>query len=263
MAERTTVGATRRNRPLRLFLVGPESLVGMGIRHALEQQSGFEVVADAPSTEGALPLLGAAHPDVIVIDLRLLETDPAQTTRRLREEAEDAAVVVVGGSSDAGTIIEALELGATAHVADAAGPLDLASAIQRAARGEDALKEDLVSHPKLVEEMIDAMREGGRHRIEPIAPLPLTARELEILEQVARGLRNREIADETGLTEQTVKNHMTSILRRLGVRNRTLAVAYAVQSGWVDPSVLPTPEPRLQPRLRRVRRARHVMASGA
>ena len=95
MAERTTPRATRRNRPLRLFLVGPESLVGMGIRRALEQQSGFEVVADAPSTEGALPLLGAAHPDVIVIDLRLLETDPTQTTRRLREAAEDAAVVVV------------------------------------------------------------------------------------------------------------------------------------------------------------------------
>ena len=148
MAERTTPRATRRNRPLRLFLVGPESLVGMGIRHALEQQSGFEVVADAPSTEGALPLLGAAHPDVIVIDLRLLETDPAQTTRRLREEAEDAAVVVVGGGSDAGTIIEALELGATAHVADAAGPSDLASAIKRAARGEDALKEDLLAQPE-------------------------------------------------------------------------------------------------------------------
>jgi DNA-binding NarL/FixJ family response regulator len=239
---------------VRLVLVGPESLVGLGIRRALEQQSGFEVLADAPSTEGALPLLGAAHPDVIVVDLRLLETDPAQSTRRLRLEAEDAAIVVVGGGSDVGTIMEALEFGAAAHVADGARPSDLASAITRAARGEDALKEELAARPGLVDELVDVMREG-RPRAEPVPPIPLTPRELEVLEAVARGLRNREIAEEIGLTEQTVKNHMTSILRRLGMRNRTLAVAYAVRNAWIDPSVLPTPEPRLKPRLRRIPRA--------
>jgi DNA-binding NarL/FixJ family response regulator len=262
MAERTTGRGAKPKRALRLFLVGPRSLVGMGIRRALEQQSGFEVVAEAPSTEDALPLLGAAHPDVIVVDLRLLETDGAQLSRRFREEAEDAAVVVVAERWDAGTIFEALELGATAHVADAAGPSDLASAIQRAAGGEDALKEELVARPDLVEDMIDAMRDAGRQRLEPGMPLPLTPRELEILEQVARGLRNREIADETDLTEQTVKNHMTSILRRLGVPNRTLAVAYAVQSGWIDPSVLPAPEPSLRARVRPFRRSLRPLPEG-
>ena len=235
MAGRTTPQATRRRRALRVLLVGPESIVGLGIRRALEQQSGFEVVADSDSPEGALPLLGAAHPDVIVIDLRLLGPHLADATRRLTAQAEDAAIVVVGGDTDAGNLVGAIELGATAHVREGAEPAELASAIERAARGEDPLKEELAAHPELVERIVDAMREGAARAEERPSATPLTDREIEILAAAARGLKNRDIAAEFGIGEQTVKNHMSSILRRLGVRNRTMAVTRAVASGWIQP----------------------------
>ena len=247
MAGRTTPQASRRRRSLRVLLVGPESIVGLGIRRALERQSGFEVVADSDSPEGALPLLGAAHPDVIVIDLRLLEPDAAEATRRLTAEAEDAAIVVVGGDANAGTILGAIEMGATAHVTEGAEPSELAWAIERAARGEDPLKEELAADPELVERIVDAMREGAG-RVEERPPAPLTERELEILAAAARGLKNREIAAEFGIGEQTVKNHMSIILRQLGVRNRTLAVTRAVASGWIKPGeVRPRSRPRSSP----------------
>jgi len=222
------------------MVVGPPSIVGLGIRRALEQESGFDVVAETDSTDEALRFLDEVQPDVIVLDARLRESTPVDATRRLHQKAAGAPIVVVGGD-DPATYLGAIAVGATAHVTESAQPAELALAIRRAAQGEDQLKEELGTRPDLVERIVDAFREGFR-RQDGRPELPLTARELDVLRLVAQGRRNREIAELLGISQQTVKNHVSSILLRLGVANRERAVEYAVRQSWLVEHEVAAPE---------------------
>jgi two-component system response regulator DegU len=139
--------------------------------------------------------------------------------------------VVLGGQDDDASIVEAIEIGAMGHVAEAAEPAELVATIRRVAQGEDALQDELDARPDLVERVL----EGFRNTVfeEPGPPNPLTPREVEILGLVAEGLRNREIADALEMGEQTVKNHLTVVMHKLGAPNRTRAVMSAIRHEWL------------------------------
>jgi DNA-binding NarL/FixJ family response regulator len=223
----TTVG----DDTIRIVLVEPRTLVGIGVRRVLDDAPGIEVVAEVRSAEEALPVVARTTPDVVLLDTELSEPDVCGHTRRLHHEAPDSALVVVGREDDDASIIGAIEVGARAHVAEFAAPDELVSAIRRAADGEDPLKEEILARPDLVERVVDAVREAYLPAGEASA-VPLTGRELEILRYVADGLRNRDIADHLGVSEQTVKNHLTHVLDKTGAPNRTQAVTHAVRHGW-------------------------------
>jgi DNA-binding NarL/FixJ family response regulator len=138
--------------------------------------------------------------------------------------------VVIGRDGDDASIVGAVEVGAVAHVAERAAPAELVATIRRAAEGEDPLKDELTRRPDLLERIVEGMRESILSDAPPTNPL--TPRELEILALVAAGSRNREIGEALGVTEQTVKNHLSSIFHKLGVPNRTRAVTYATRQGW-------------------------------
>ena len=142
----------------------------------------------------------------------------------------------MGGDDDA-SIVGAVEIGATAHVASTVEPAELVATIRRVAEGEDPLKDELIGRPDLIERIIDGIRESIE--AQPPSTHPLTPRELEVLTHVAAGSRNCEIADALGVSEQTVNNHLSSILHKLGVPNRTRAVTYAARQGWLDLDDLP------------------------
>jgi DNA-binding NarL/FixJ family response regulator len=149
----------------------------------------------------------------------------------MHQGAPESPLVVLGGEDDDASILEAMEVGATAHVAGLAEPAELVDTIRRVADGQDPLKDELIGRPDLVERILDAVRDtilSGRESTNP-----LTTRELEILALVAGGLRNREIAQTLAVSEQTVKNHLSSVLHKFGVPNRTQAVGYAVRHGWL------------------------------
>ena len=217
---------------IRIVLVEPRTLVGIGVRQVLENAAGIEVVGEVRSAEEALPVVARTTPDVVLLDTELSEPDVCGHTRRLHHEAPDSAFVVVGREDDDASILGAIEVGARAHVAEAAGPDELVSAIRRAADGEDPLKEEIVARPDIVERVVDAVRDGGYKSVDDRTATPLTGRELEILRYVADGLRNRDIADTLGVSEQTIKNHVTHVLHKTGAPNRTQAVTHAVRHGW-------------------------------
>jgi DNA-binding NarL/FixJ family response regulator len=192
----------------------------------------MHVVAEVRSAEDALAM-DEPLPDVYVIDVELQEPSASAATRRLSQESPGSGIVVVGREDDDASILEAIEIGATGHVPAAAEPSELVAVIRRVADGEDPLKDEVIGRPDLVDRIMDGFRENFRHSDEPPA-IPLTPRELDVLRHVAAGMRNREVGELLEVSEQTVKNHLSSILHKLGVPNRTHAVTFAVRQGWLS-----------------------------
>jgi DNA-binding NarL/FixJ family response regulator len=218
--------------PIRLVVIEPRAIFGVGVRRILEDAPGIEVVAFVNSPVEAISIVGESAPDVLLVDMAPHRSTSDDATRRLHQGAPHSALVVIGREDDDASIVGAVEAGAVAHVAEMAEPAELVATIRRAADGEDPLRDELFGRPDLMERIVDEIRESIRADLQPRSIL--TARELDVLANVARGFRNREIADELGVSESTVKNHLSAILHKLGVPNRTHAVTYASRQGWLD-----------------------------
>jgi DNA-binding NarL/FixJ family response regulator len=232
MDHRRTPPAAASLETIRIVLVEPRALVGLGIRGVLDNEPDMEVVAEVRSADDALGVIEARAPDVFVIDVELNEPTASAAARRLTQEAPGSGIVVVGREDDDASILEAIEIGATGHVSAAAEPSELIAVIRRVADGEDPLKDEVIARPDLVDRIMDGFRDSFRRADEP-PTIPLTPRELSILQHVAGGLRNREVGELLDVSEQTIKNHLSSILHKLGVPNRTHAVTFAVRQGWL------------------------------
>ena len=230
--------APRRRPPttphqlIRIVIVEPRALVGVGIHEILDREPDMEVVAEVRSADDAIALAEEGAPDVFILDVELREPMTSAATHRLAQEAPDSGMVVVGGDDNDASILDAIEIGAMGHLAAAAEPEELVAVVRKVAEGEDPLRDEVIARPDLVDKILEAFREGFRRVEDPAGP-PLSARELEVLREVARGQANREIGETLDVTEQTVKNHLTNILQKLGVHSRTVAVTVAVREGWI------------------------------
>lgn len=232
MPQRRTSHTAANLETIRIILVEPRALVGLGIRGVLDSEPDMEVVAEVRSADDAMAAAENRAPDIFVIDVELQEPATSAATRRLVQEAPGSGIVVVGREDNDASILEAIEIGATGHVPAAAEPAELVAVIRRVAEGEDPLKDEVISRPDLIDRIMDGFRESFRQADEPPSN-PLTPRELDVLRHVAAGMRNREVGELLDLSEQTVKNHLSSILHKLGVPNRTHAVTFAVRQGWL------------------------------
>lgn len=198
---------------LKVLVADDHRLMVEAIRLALDEDDDIEVVGEATDGTQVLPLVGRTNPDVVLLDVRMPGMDGLTCLDRLRKSYPAVTVVMLSGQDDPETIRSALDRGATSFIAKKVDPRDLASALRLAAQGA-------VYHA--VEDLGEALEsEAGR--------AGLTASEQRVLEALARGLSNKEIAAELWLTQQTIKFHLTNIYRRLGVANRTEAIHYAYQ----------------------------------
>jgi DNA-binding NarL/FixJ family response regulator len=208
---------------IRVVVVDDHELFRRGLRGMLEEQ-GLRVIGEAANGEEALRLAGHARPDVVVMDLNLPRMSGVEAARKLAVAAPAVNVLVLTVSGDEQSVTEAIEAGARGYLLKDASIEEIAAGIRAAAAGEA-----LVS-PRIAAQLIERLR--GRATAAPARP-GLTEREVEVLRLLAEGRDNHEIADALTISPRTVKNHVASILMKLGLDNRVQAAVYAVRKGIV------------------------------
>ena len=199
---------------IRLLIADDHSVVRTGLRHLVETFDDVELVGAAADGEEAVGLSAEHRPDVVLMDLEMPVVDGIEATRRIVEAQPEVAIVVLTSFSDREQILRALDAGAVGYLLKDAEPEGLERAVRAAARGEAPLD------PRAGRALLQDRASGS--------PLDgLSEREREVLTMVARGMPNKLIARDLGISEKTVKAHLTSVFRTIGVTDRTQAALWA------------------------------------
>lgn len=220
---------------LRVLIVDDHPVFRQGVRDVLETESGLTVIGEAADGEVALRLARELQPDVILMDINLPNMNGLQVTRHLKAERDNAKIIMLTGYDNEEQVYHAIRAGASAYCPKDIMPEKLVKTIYTAVDGYYVVGDEVLSAAG-VELWLDDKLGSVAERI-GIDPdevfVPLSPREMEILTLVTKGMSNKEIAYQLGISHQTVKNHMTSILRKLDVEDRTQAAVYALGRGWV------------------------------
>jgi two-component system, NarL family, response regulator LiaR len=211
---------------IRVLIADDHAVVREGLRGFLALQDDVEVVGEATDGEEAVAAAEQLTPDVALVDLVMPRVDGLEAIGRIREVAPATRIIVLTSFADEDKMLPAVRAGAVGYLLKDVAPQDLVAAIRTVNDGETLL------HPAVVRELV---REVAGSRRAPAADNPLTAREREVLGLIARGRANKAIAFELGVAEKTVKTHVSNILAKLNVTDRTQAALYAVREGLVDP----------------------------
>ena len=216
---------------VRVLLCDDQALVRSGLRMVLEAREDMQVVGEAEDGAGALELAARCRPDVILMDVRMPVMDGVEATRRLARTGTSARIVMLTTFDSDEYVYEALRAGASGFLLKDAQPGQLVDAVRVVARGEALLA------PTVTRRLLDRFAHTlpDRTGTVPAALAELTERELEVLTLLASGLSNAELAERLFLSETTVKTHVSSILRKLDLRDRVQAVVLAYQAGLVRP----------------------------
>jgi len=207
--------------PIRLLIADDHPVVRDGLSGMFSGDDGFEVVGEAANGAQAVTLASALEPDVILMDLRMPEMDGVAAIAELARQKVAARVLVLTTYDTDSDVVRAVEAGATGYLLKDSPRDDLLRAVRAAARGEAALS------PSVATRLLGQVRAPAQE--------PLSQRELEVLELVARGATNREAAAKLFISEATVKTHLLHIYAKLGVSDRAAAVAEAFQRGLLRP----------------------------
>ena len=202
---------------IRVLVADDHLVVRQGIRGLIEEEEGIELVGEAANGEEAVRLVGLWEPDVVLMDLRMPVLDGADATARIRTGQPDVNVLVLTTYDSDAEVLRAVEAGATGYLLKDASREDLLEGIRQAAEGKAVLA------PTVASRVLDKLRA-------PAAPA-LSLREIEVLELLRAGQANRQIARALHISEATVKTHLIHIFSKLGVENRTEAVAVALDRG--------------------------------
>ncbi len=215
---------------IRVLLVDDQALFREGLETLLSVHKDIQVVGQAVNGQDAVEQALKLRPDVILMDMQMPVLNGIGATQRLKQSLPECRVIVLTTFDDKETIFDALRAGAVGYLLKDVGSAQLADSIRRTARGDSILDPSVAA--KVVQEFSRVSSLVGGTSSE-VLPEPLSEREIELLRLIASGLSNKEIGETLFITEGTVKNHITHILGKLGVRDRTQAALKAKELGLI------------------------------
>lgn len=218
------------SKPIRLLLADDHPMLRQGTAELLRREPDLEVVGEASDGQQAIELAHSLKPDIVVMDVRMPVLSGVEATRRIRESLPAVLVLVLTAHDDDQYIFSLLQAGASGYLLKTAPVSELVKAIHQVCAGESPLD------PAIARKVVVHLS-GERPPLSPNDDAPasqeLTARELEVLQLLARGLSNRAIADELIVSDRTVQAHLTSIFAKIHVASRLEAVLTAIRRGWL------------------------------
>jgi len=210
---------------IRVLIADDHPVVRKGLHALLATESDIEVVGEAADGREVIAKAGQLQPDVILMDLVMPEVDGIEAIRRITPRQPETRILVLTSFAADDKIFPAIKAGALGYLLKDSSPEDLVQAIRQVHRGESSL------HPAIARKLL---QELSRPAERPPTPEPLTEREVEVLQEVARGRSNQEIADRLVISEATVRTHVSNILSKLHLASRTQAALYALRRGLVS-----------------------------
>lgn len=229
------MGAKGTGSKITVMIVDDHPVFRQGLRNVLDVHDDLCIVGEAANGLEAIERTQELHPDVVLMDINLPVLNGLQATRRLKERCPQVNVIMLTAYDDEEQVYHAIRAGASAFHAKDVSPERLVSVIRYVSQGHYVIGDEVLDEQGIGDWLLEEFRRFGRAGLDEEVQFltPLSSREMEILELVIQGLSNKEIAYHLGISHQTVKNHMTAILDKLGVADRTQAAVYALRHGWV------------------------------
>jgi len=221
---------------IRVIIIDEQPLFREGVRATLERMGDCVIVGESTDAADVLEIARTCNPDVALIDAGLTASDPLEIARQMRHVAPRMAIIILTPSEDEERLFQSIKVGAAAYSTRNISPEELVETVRKVSHGEYLIRDDVLSKPQLASRVLKSFRELTEVEEEGEPKdlySPLSTREVEILDYIARGNSNKEIAKSLKISDQTVKNHITSILKKLSVNDRTAAVVHALRHGWI------------------------------
>ena len=216
-------------RMIRVLIAEDHTIVREGLQSLIDSEEGMEVIGEAKNGIEAIELARKLRPDVVLLDLLMPRMSGLEAIPTLKEDEPDIKILVLTSLSEDDKIFSAIEAGALGYLSKDTSSRALLQAIREVDKGELALP------PLIARKMLQKILHPEEESVsKPLSESPLTAREMEVLRLLARGLTNQDIASELFVSERTIRNHVTAILGKLHLANRTQAALYAIREGIVS-----------------------------
>ena len=219
---------------IQVFVVSQQFMFRQGLEHSLSQTEDIEISGSAEVNEAVLSAIDNLPPDVTLVDIDGPSDSGLTLARKIKQRSPNIAVIMLASNPNDAQLFQSLKAQATAYLNKEITADQLVSTIRRVARGEHPINESLTARPKVAEQVLQQFQELSWRSEAEAFMSPLTPRESEILNYIAQGYLNKQIATKLGISEQTIKNHVTSILRKLNANARTEAVVIAIKQGLIS-----------------------------
>jgi two-component system response regulator DegU len=219
---------------IRVVIISQQSLFRQGIEHSLSDAEDIEISGVAEVNDKVLSDIDTLPPDVVLVDIDGPSGEGLALARRIRQRSPNIAVILLTSNPSDAQLFQALKAQSVAYLNKEVTADELVNIARRVVHGEHPINESLTTRPKVAEQVLHQFQElSWRSEAEGFIS-PLTPREKEILNYIAQGYPNKQIAAELDISEQTIKNHVTSILRKLNANARTEAVVVAIKQGLIS-----------------------------
>jgi two-component system response regulator DegU len=216
-----------------VMIIDKQAFFRSGVRQALSEQVGFRVLEGAPNDE-SMDIIESESPDVVMLDINFPALSGLEMGRKISRRYPNSKVIMLSPNSSDDELFEVIKTGAVAYLNKNTTIEELVSIIRRACLGEYPINDSLITRPTVAEHVLRQFRDiVSAGKVMETVTAPLTYRETQILNYIAQGNSNKQIARILEISEQTIKNHVSSILRKLNANDRAHAVALAMRNGWI------------------------------